>query len=432
MKKQLFRFLCLLTAAVCLLSGCSVLENMPKPPKVTPYPTEKPAETAQAPVAEQTPVPEPSVDPALHEDADRGTIVRIEPEGAEAYDPENGTVCILRMKWDRVRVDSERNPDAAEKITEALAAREDEWYTGSGSGEYNVYGYNNLLAAAEDDYALMKEYGGDVREYAAERRTRVVRADERILVVQIQTYYYLGGAHGGYDTESLCFDMKTGELIHLNVLSSNPENLQSRLVEEMLRLVEENPDYYEGKLALTEPADYESAFRALLRDGSWYPGTEGFSLTSQLYELGPYASGTTDFLIPYERISDVLDSRWLPEKASEQAELSLLPVASVPEGKLEIVDSVSMGEGGMEVLLYCEGCCRDLSLETVEWMGDYVLPVEQLWYCGSLRNAALQLGLVFPGDLPSLMIRYTDSTGGHELLVSLSGKDGGPLLTERG
>ncbi|MCR5135755.1 MAG: DUF3298 and DUF4163 domain-containing protein [Oscillospiraceae bacterium] len=423
----------MLTAAamLLLLSGCAALENMPKPPKVTPVPTEAPAaaEAVQTPqAAEATPAPEAAQPAGQH-----GTVVRLTQNEAEAYDPEYGVSRILHMKWDSVRLGSEKVPAAAEKITETLAAMEEEWYTGSGSDEWNLYGYNNLLAAAEDDYAIYKEYGGEVREYEADRSTRVVRADDRVVTVLINTYYYLGGAHGGYDTQGLCFDAKTGERVHLSVLSRNPANLRTRLVQEMLRLVQEDDTgYYEGVLSLTEPANYETAFEALLRDGSWYLDGDGIRIFSTIYELGPYAAGIAEFAIPYDRLSDVLDSRWLPETAEGSAKLSLLSAEEVPEGRLEIVDSVSTGADGVTALLYCEGRAEDVTVERVEWMGDYLTADEQLWYCAMLQDSAVQLELTFPGDLPSVEIRYRDASGEHALLVSLSGQDGSLLLTEYG
>ena len=57
-------------------------------------------------------------------------------------------------------------------------------------------------------------------------------------------------------------------------------------------------------------------------------------------------------------------------------------------------------------------------------------PDRELYYCGRIKNAAIQMALLMQGDLPDTMIRYRDGNGEHELLISLSGEDGSYLLTE--
>ena len=59
---------------------------------------------------------------------------------------------------------------------------------------------------------------------------------------------------------------------------------------------------------------------------------------------------------------------------------------------------------------------------------DRFVPQVQLFHCGSLRDCALQLALLFPGDLPNTMLRYRDGAGEHEYLITLSGEDGSILL----
>lgn len=425
-----------LAALLCgamLLTGCGKAHA----PAAAPLPAgdaaaSGPAEV-QAPEAPADGNPEAGASEMRAEVAvpDHGMLIHMERMSKEAYDPEAGTTRILTFAWDNVRVDSDLYPEAARRMTEELAAMQDVWYTGSGSEEGSIYGYNAMLAAAEDNYAISKEYEGIPSELSSTRYVTVLRADDEICVFLVTTYDYLGGPHGGYADEAVCFDARTGERLHLENLSASPEEFRERLVSEMLRLAAEDKDgYYSGQLSLTAPENYETAFRALLRDGAWYPGEDAFHLTSDLYELGDYASGLTDFSIPYENLDGVLDGRWLPRAADSAAGVRMIEMAELQEGSLDIVDQVVIGDGGETGLLVFSGDARDVSLWTAYPGTDmHFYPEQELFFCGRLCDCALQLALLFPGDLPDTMLRYRDAEGEHEYLIGLSGENGRIILT---
>ncbi len=411
---------CLLCCAM-LLTGCGTASA----PAETPRPTTEqqadlPAVESGSEMRAEVTVP------------DHGMLIHMERMSKEAFDPETGTNRILTFAWDNVRVDSELAPEAAQRMTEEMAALQDLWYTGSGAGEGNIYGYDAMLAAAEDNYAISREYDGIPSELTSTRYVTVLRADDEICVFLVSTYDYLGGAHGGYAEEAVCFDAGTGERLHLENLSADPEAFRERLVSEMLRLVQEDRDgYYAGQLSLTAPEDYETAFRALLRDGAWYPGEDAFHLTSGLYELGDYASGLTDFSIPYERLEGLLDARWFPLAVSGTADVAMIEMPEIREGSLNIVDQVVIGDGGETGLIVFSGDARDVSIWTAYPGADsHFYADRELFFCGRFCDCALQMALLFPGDLPDTMLRYRDLRGEHEYMIGLSGEDGRIILTE--
>ncbi len=447
MKKTIILFL---LASAVLLSGCGILENMPKPPRTTAVPaspepaaaeeTEVPGSPEPA-AAEETAVPEsPAAEPLPETSAPgtetesgasgRGMLLHFERSWRDAWDPAEGKTRILDFYWDSVQAFSEEAPDAAARITETMAARQDVWYTGSGSEEdANIYGYDTMLGLAEDNYSVSLEY--DVpAELSSTRSVSALRSDAEICVLYEMTYVYLGGAHGSYAGTAVCFDARTGEQLELGSLSSDPDALRARLLSEMLRLAREDADgYYTQQLDLLSPEQYEEAFSALLREGMWYPGTDGFHVFSSLYELGSYATGTTDFRIPYENLSDVLDARWIPAAVTDAASVRLETLTETPESSLEIVDRVVVGGGGEAVLLCFEGEARQVALERTAFY-DSTVPDGQIFFCGSLRDAAVQLAVTFEGDLADKLLRFTDISGEHLYRISLSGEDGSVLLTE--
>mgnify|MGYP002859493379 CR=1 FL=1 len=350
-----------------------------------------------------------------------------------AYDPENGTERILDFSWDSVRVESDRYPEAAEKMSETLAIREDTWYMGTGTGEqaFDTFGYDGMLGAAEDNYTVTRQFGGGSMELSASRTVEAVRADDEVCVFLVHNSDFLGGAHGSYDTEALCFDARSGDILQLEDLSATPDALKTSLLREMLRLAAEDADgYYSSRLDLLEPQNYEAAFAGLLRDGRWWLAKDGFTFCSTLYELGSYAAGVTEFVIPYAHLTDVLDARWIPSSPMGSARLSVLPLSELFEGQVEIVDLLTIGEGSAERgILFFEGHAEDVSVSSA-FLSDRFYAGSQLWYCGSMQDSALQLEIAFLGDLPNTMVSWRDTEGRHEQLIGQSGKDGSLYLTE--
>ena len=131
--KNRVRIMTVLLAAL-MLSGCGLLDNIPKPPKVTP-PT---AQTAADPAEEAGEAESAAAEILLQPEAAApacGTLVHVERTEKTASDPAEGKTLILSYAWDSVRVDSVQHPEAAALITEELATLQDVWYTGSGSEE---------------------------------------------------------------------------------------------------------------------------------------------------------------------------------------------------------------------------------------------------------------------------------------------------------
>ena len=355
--KNRVRIMSVLLAAL-MLSGCGLLDNMPKPPKVTPPPAQTaaaPAEEAEAAVSEQEQEAEPAAAEILLQPEAAapacGTLVHVERTEKTASDPAEGKTLILSYAWDSVRVDSVQHPEAAALITEELAKLQDVWYTGSGSEESgNIYGYDAMLGAAEDRFTIARESGTEPVVCSASRDITVLRADEDVCVFLVRTAADLG--HGQENTvyEALCFDTATGRRIDEAIGDSTEEGIRA-----------------------------------------------------------------------------AVNARWPQKPATETATASLLPLDELPEDSIEIVDQVVIGDGGEVDLLVFSGTARDVEIWSVTFTDRFV-PEAQLFHCGSLRDCALQLALLFPGDLPNTMLRYRDGAGEHEYLITLSGEDGSILL----
>ena len=138
----------------------------------------------------------------------------------------------------------------------------------------------------------------------------------------------------------------------------------------------------------------------------------------------PFESSAAD----EEGLRADVDARFPIESADGTAAVRILPLEESPEEGIEIVDQVVIGDGGEACLLMFDGAAQDVEICSVRF-SDRFIADQQLFFCNELRDCALQLALIFPGDLPNTMLRYRDSTGEHEYLISMSGLDGSIILS---
>ena len=441
MKKCLALLMALLMAMSVV--GCAEsLQQIEIPPLPEVTPTPEPSTIVTEPYS---PVSDPTAEPGAEstasehaqDEAAARILVNIGNTTLLENDPENGEELILTFSYDMPRVYSEENPQAAERVNEALATLEETFYTGdSYGGEGNYLGYSAMLEAAEDNYTYVKNSGdsGQPLELSDTLTAKVLRADGNVLSVLYTESVYTGGVHGSYAMRALNFDMTTGEALTLDRLSPDQNALEDELVRLMLELAEQDEDgYFSERISddFLPEGGREEAFRALLREGSWCFDRDGLSIFSTLYELGPYAAGIVEFHIPYSALEGKIDSRWLfPADRQGKGSLSVCELKDVEGGDTEIVDKLTVNVGGEELCIVVEGRIYDVSVTTVYYV-DRFYENTQLWYASALSNCALQLEVVVPEGLPNLLITYYTADGErHGKLLSQSGQDGSFMLVD--
>lgn len=283
-------------------------------------------------------------------DPAHGMLVHFERQNRDAMDPAEGKERILSYAWDSLRLESDSEPEAARLIAEDLAARQDRWYTGTGEAACDRYGYEAMLAAAEDQFTVARNYGSELIPCSASRTLTLLPSDGESLSFLVRVDTDLGAPENVRTCELLCYDLHTGAILN----DSRGDEIE--LLEEA---------------AKTRPA----------------------------------------------------------KEAAGKASVSIRPLNAVPEDRIEIVDRVVVGDGGEASLLLFSGTALDVEICTAVFT-DRFYPDRQIFACPELSDCALQLALLFPGDLPDTMLRYRDSEGEHELLIGLSGRDGSIILTE--
>lgn len=122
-----------------------------------------------------------------------------------------------------------------------------------------------------------------------------------ILCISLDGYVFTGGAHGYPIKEVFTFDLTSGSLLKLSdLITIDKEEFSNYITEEFMRMYEEAPDEY------WEDAPYIVQEDTLNIDNmNFYLDDEGICIFYFPYDLGSYARGFVDIVIPYN------GNRWM-------------------------------------------------------------------------------------------------------------------------
>lgn len=424
----------LLLLLMCIsLFGCSKLAELDLPPLPDVQSIKEEQAETEAEVAPpvETLLPLPTTKPL----AEEHVIVNISSHSETFMDPQHGTEPILIFSYETPVVYVEGRDQATELINEHIAHLNETYQTGNDYGFGTSDGVNLLLEMATDNYSYIVNSGGEGMNmlFTSDRSVKTVRADRKVLSLVFNTNVYTGGAHGNYIDRAYIFDTVNGERVTFDMLSPDSEALRAFILDYMLKLYAEDAEQYYSQRVMEDmlmDMSLEEAFKALLREGSWYLGQDGFVVFSDIYELGPYSAGITEFTVPYTELSTYIDAKWLPDAKSGEGSFSIMPQSAVEEGTAQIIDRVVVNEEGEQLCLVANGIVYDIRLSKVTYH-DKFYETAQLWACSYMEDCLLQLDVTVPEGIPDLMLRYTDGTGmEHSLLISRSGEDGSYILTD--
>lgn len=422
-----------LMAALC---GCGSLNNL-KNVELPPLPDANTQQTEPSPevtaeIDTTNSIPESALP--------QHVIVSMEKHSEEHYDPQNGDTLILSFSYETPRVYIEGRPEASNAVNEYIATVDETYYTGNdygigeGIGDYAMSGLNGMLEMATDNYSYAVENGvTDMPlEFSSSRTGRVERIDSRVLSMVYTTYTYTGGAHGNYFDTGYTFDTESGEYVTLDMLSGNFDELKAFLADYMIGLYTADKDgYYSARVFadMVTDGDVNAAIAALVRDGSWYFSEDGMVIYSTIYELGPYAAGIVDFVIPYSDLAGHIDDKWLPaERTAESGSLTLKAQSDIADGSIEIIDKVTVDAEGEALCLEADGTVYDVRLASVDY-SDRFYETAQLWACSYMSDCVLQLDTMIPDGMPDLMVSFRDASGAQtRLLLTQSGENGAYIL----
>lgn len=179
--------------------------------------------------------------------------------------------------------------DIADKINADIAAY------------YDTFSADAAISMAREDYtASLGEDGWDFLYYSSDINTKVTRMDDAVVSFEITSSQYTGGAHGSYGSVGRNYSAKTGELLAFDEISADYAAFHATVLDYMINLAD-TPAYKDKLFGPPSKNDLDSA----LFDGDkWIFTQSGISFLADPYLLGPYASGTIYFRLPYENAYD--------------------------------------------------------------------------------------------------------------------------------
>jgi hypothetical protein len=121
----------------------------------------------------------------------------------------------------------------------------------------------------------------------------VLVASDTLISLQVDSETFTGGAHGSFTTRFVNVDPMTGTSYLLDAL------LVPGYEDELAKLAEE--DFLRQRMPESDSTGSEMAIPFKLNDNYGFR-KEGIVFFFNDYELGSYAEGSTEILIPYERL----------------------------------------------------------------------------------------------------------------------------------
>ncbi len=174
----------------------------------------------------------------------------------------------------------------------------------------DLTGRLNPSSDSSPDFKELEEYYETVKgdseysfiPYEEQINVKTTRKDDSVVSFEAVYYSYTGGAHANYASIGLNYDVRTGEPISFDELSDDPEAFHAAALSYLADL-SKTPTYaekmYPPDIAASEP-DFESV---LFSEDKWFFSNSGLVFISDPYALGPFASGTIYFTIPYSDAS---------------------------------------------------------------------------------------------------------------------------------
>jgi hypothetical protein len=136
-----------------------------------------------------------------------------------------------------------------------------------------------------------------------ERRASVLFANDQVITIDVLNEGYLGGAHGFRERTILTFDAKDGRRLNFSeFVSDESKPLLQRVAEAELRKVREVP----ASSSLAQQGFFVKEGEALKITENFGIVENGLLLHYNPYDIGPYALGPTDLVIPREVLKPLL------------------------------------------------------------------------------------------------------------------------------
>jgi hypothetical protein len=137
--------------------------------------------------------------------------------------------------------------------------------------------------------------------YTLNSSAKVVRQDSNLTTLEINSYAFQGGAHGGNYTYFINWDTKNDKNLQLqNILTNGYKDKLTRIADTIFRKQEKLSD------TTSLAADYFFKGDKFALNRNFLITPLGLRFLYNIYEIKPYAAGKTDLFIPYAKLKPLL------------------------------------------------------------------------------------------------------------------------------
>ncbi len=137
--------------------------------------------------------------------------------------------------------------------------------------------------------------------YVAETKDTVLLNDGKYLTLKLDGYSYMGGAHPNASSSVVTFEVATAKKISLDQLVTSLDTLK-QLAERKFRAV--RPELFKPESEGGYGFQFDDVFEFKLADNTGLV-KDGIYFIYVPYEVGPWAIGTTEFVLPYSEIQQI-------------------------------------------------------------------------------------------------------------------------------
>lgn len=210
------------------------------------------------------------------------------------------------------------------------------------------------------------EYTGqaDWYPYFVDIRYTPTRIDSTVFSLFGNHSSHSGGNHPALATRSVTYDLRDGSELSLpDILAPETDVAElAELVNLSLSLSDANLWY-----------DYEDTVAELFagKNGpvdNWYFSQTGLCFHFAPFMIGPYSSGTVIATVPYEKLTGVVQDRFLPSAPVNSAgSIYIKPFDSAAE---PATVTLELDPDGIAAVLYCDNTVTNVRIESGAWSND--------------------------------------------------------------
>ena len=359
-----------------------------------PIPTESTAPT----VADTTPVlPEVTPTDAAPVYTQQPMVAISMPHSIETVDANNGSL-IFRSTTQSMQL-TMRDPDVADKIIIDFLNRVDS--------------HSPSIEATRDAAQAAYNENTDWNTYFYDLIYDPTRIDQSVLSLYGEAISYASGNHPQRVCLAANYNMVTGDVL---TLGSILYHIDSKAA--LAELVVESLDAIAQEKYLLDGYD-DVARRRFNRDESfdedWYFTNEGLCFYFSPYEIAPYSSGVVTAMIPYAKLTGIIDNAFFPPETDlTDGSIEAIPVENADMSQFSQIAELTIDQDGQMYFLYTTGYVCNVRIETTTENGDHTIFATKALTPGD----AIMVKVTVSEEMPELKISY--EIGGKQQDIALN------------